>query len=481
MNGSPRFSARLLAGVGGVALLAALSACATGSRDVAFSDTYSIDTGMPGEVEAPMDYDTLAPTETVAVVEGGKLVTTKGRIHEVVTGDTLWDISDSYLADNFLWPKVWDYNGEIMNPDLIYPGDRVRIPVSLLPIEIQEILPEEVTEIEVEPVPEEGFAPEEELPPLVEEGEIEVEEKPDFVELYGVEEDEIPDEFRAEMVTELEVERSEQPEKVVEIVVPRGAINPILVESAGFISRHFRPKGRLVGMHEPRYIMGRHDEVFLKMNWFQSAHKDDRFYIVRVERPVYHPMTDDAVGKLVRVLGVVTVLEEVEGGLYRANIDRSFETVLSGDMLVPYERPDVDVHVDPPGGLSGRIIDAKDAAALVGRGHIVYIDMGRRDGLKPGNQFEILQRGRKVNVPGLFSNPRLPTRRIGVVQVLSVQDRTATARVMRAIIPVEIGDQLVSVAPQEVVAEETPFGTGERVQDLGVDESPKTEEAKPAG
>ncbi|MDH5526080.1 MAG: LysM peptidoglycan-binding domain-containing protein [Nitrospirota bacterium] len=467
MNGSPLISTRLLAGVGGAVLLAALTACATGPKDVAFSDTYSIDTERMvarGDVEAPMDYDTLdspdlAPATVVGMVDkyGNAIVTSKGRLHGVVTGDTLWDISDSYLADNFLWPKVWDYNGEIMNPDLIYPGDRIRIPVALLPPEIQELIPVDVEAIEVAPVPEDGFESAE-VPPLVDivEEEIKVEDtaKVDFQQLVGMEEFEIPEEFRAEIATELEVERPDEPVKVVEWTVPRGAINPTLVEAAGYITRSLRAKGRLVGTYEPRFIMGRNDEVFLKMNWFKSSQVGDKFYIVRVERPVYHPLTDDAVGKLVRVLGVVTVQEQENNGLFLAKVNRSFETVLSGDLLVPYEKPEVDVHVDPPGGLTGMIIDAKDAASLLGRGHIVYIDLGKRDGLKPGNQFEILQRGRKVRVPGLFANPRLPTRKIGVLQVISVQDRTASARVMRAIMPVEIGDRLQSVAPEAAVSDE---------------------------
>lgn len=461
MNGSPRFSARLLAGVGGVALLAVLSACAAGSRDVAFSDTYSIDTERGNGAEAPMDYDTfgdsesteLAPARTVATVDGDTLVTSRGRIHSVVTGDTLWDISNSYLADNFLWPKVWDYNGEIMNPDLIYPGDRIRIPIALLPREIQELIPSEVEAIEVEPVPEEGFGPGEELPPLVEEGEIEVEAEPSVAELIGVEEEEIPEEFRADVAEELAVERPEEPVKVVEWSVPRGAINPLLVESAGYITRRFRSTGRLVGMYEPRNIMGDRDEVFLKLNWFRSAEPGDKYFIVRMDRPVYHPLTDDAIGKLVRVLGVLTVQEETNNGLYRASIDRSFETILSGDLLVPYERPDVNMDLDSPQDLAGMIIEARDALSLVGRGHIVYIDLGRRDGLKPGNRFEILQRGRKVSVPGLFVNPRLPTRTIGMLQVLSVQDRTATAEVMRADIPVEVGDRLRSIQASDEDAE----------------------------
>src|SRR4030067_2127685 len=43
-------------------------------------------------------------------------------------GDTLWDISDSKLQDPFLWPRLWKGNPQIKNPDLIYPGDKLKIP-----------------------------------------------------------------------------------------------------------------------------------------------------------------------------------------------------------------------------------------------------------------------------------------------------------------------------------------------------------------
>ena len=48
--------------------------------------------------------------------------------YTVRKGDTLWDISKKELKDSFLWPKVWKENPDVKNPDLIYPGQKIRIP-----------------------------------------------------------------------------------------------------------------------------------------------------------------------------------------------------------------------------------------------------------------------------------------------------------------------------------------------------------------
>ena len=45
----------------------------------------------------------------------------------VVRGDTLWDISAEFLENPFLWPRVWQVNPQIDNPDLIYPGDIISL------------------------------------------------------------------------------------------------------------------------------------------------------------------------------------------------------------------------------------------------------------------------------------------------------------------------------------------------------------------
>ena len=45
----------------------------------------------------------------------------------VVKGDTLWDISARFLEKPWLWPQIWKKNPQVQNPDLIYPGDSIRL------------------------------------------------------------------------------------------------------------------------------------------------------------------------------------------------------------------------------------------------------------------------------------------------------------------------------------------------------------------
>lgn len=47
--------------------------------------------------------------------------------HVVQPGDTLWDISETFLKSPWLWPEIWHVNEQVDNPHLIFPGDIISL------------------------------------------------------------------------------------------------------------------------------------------------------------------------------------------------------------------------------------------------------------------------------------------------------------------------------------------------------------------
>lgn len=69
----------------------------------------------------------LSATARITPREGGedtKLIT-------IVKGDTLWDLCQEHLKDPLRWRELSKYN-DFTNPDLIYPGEHLRIPVAMM-------------------------------------------------------------------------------------------------------------------------------------------------------------------------------------------------------------------------------------------------------------------------------------------------------------------------------------------------------------
>ena len=51
--------------------------------------------------------------------------------YEIVKGDSLWKIAENMYGDGNLYKKIFEENREVIkDPDLIFPGQKIRLPMS---------------------------------------------------------------------------------------------------------------------------------------------------------------------------------------------------------------------------------------------------------------------------------------------------------------------------------------------------------------
>jgi len=249
-------------------------------------------------------------------------------------GDTLWDISGRKLQDHFLWPKIWQINPQIKNPDLIYPGQRIMIPM------------------------------EEELKRLS----LPIEEQTKIVETPAIEEKAEP------AITK------EKP--------PTYLLNKYLYISSGWLSDDLPSIGKITASPSQRSIFGNYDIVYLSING--DTNKGDRYLIIRDIKKVFHPVTGKYLGHQIRVTGILEITE-IREDTPIARITTVFEDVQLGDELIRYDDltppilPDIIRRPD----LEGYIVESRMNNRIIGQGDIIYLDKGSNDGLEIGDIFDI--------------------------------------------------------------------------------------------
>jgi len=371
---------------------------------------------------------TLAMAAPVFVKAGDQAASENAQgTHNVIKGDTLWDISGKYLKNPFLWPEVWKQNPEIKNPDLIYPGDRVRIPG----------MPGEA-----EAAPAAGKAAEAEAAGAVPEG------KPGETAKGKSPFDEEP--FVDISQTLLRIPEKED-KKIISLdetakpKIPVATLGTIL--EAGFISDdtdHVIPlSGSPMGDREFFTI---EDLVYLPKD--EDVAPGTLLVTTRDEEDVDHPATGKDMGSLVKVSGLMQVIE-IKDGYPVCKIIKSLYDIKKSDMAEPFKEPELvyePVPKDPAlKGEWGYVVAALDNTQLNAPVHAVYLDLGSDDGVKPGDVFTVRRINNKVayKEPGHYylvdTERDLPDVDVGEVQVIAVRNKTATAKVLTFDEPIKPG------------------------------------------
>ncbi|MBH0176606.1 MAG: OmpA family protein [Nitrospira sp.] len=184
-----------------------------------------------------------------------------------------------------------------------------------------------------------------------------------------------------------------------------------------------------------RMLMARRDTFYLKLDHPAEVAAGDLFTVYKRARKVFHPLTQEYLGFIVLRLAVVRVIE-TDGALATVEAVTSYGQVAPGDPVMRFiapPAPDAATSLTSDvADLSGMIVELQTdkPMTLVSQFDIVYVDRGSADGLKTGDLMDI--RRHSVGIPA---------RKIGQLKVISTEEHTATARVIKANTRVLKGDR----------------------------------------
>jgi nucleoid-associated protein YgaU len=315
----------------------------------------------------------------------------------VVRGDTLWDVSARFLQNPYLWPQIWNENKYIKDAHWIYPGDPLVLPKIALVAEQAGQAPG-VGEPE-------GLGPEGPIPGMVEPGEGEA----------GA----------------------------------AASLGPVTEElslqCAAYVTREREDQSLfVVGSEEgdDKIALADRDLVYLNKGSNAGVKAGDLYSLHHVAYSVKHPLSGRKLGNKIETTGWLKVIL-VQEDTACAVIEQACADIHAGDYLKPFEKVNVPMVVrrapeeccsTENGKTMRHVVDLQDDASIAGTGQFVTIDAGTDDGVAPGTVFSLYR----------LMYPSLPTPRnvVGEATVVSVRDRTSTAKITYSRKEIMLGDQV---------------------------------------
>ncbi len=188
-----------------------------------------------------------------------------------------------------------------------------------------------------------------------------------------------------------------------------------------------------------RMLLGTRDMYYLKLHHPADVAVGDLYTVYRRVRKVFHPLTKEYLGFVTIRLAVVRVVD-VDRALATVEAIRAYDSVSPGDPVMRYVPPAEETRRSDGGvsDVAGLIVElqANKTMTIVSQFDVVYLDRGREDGLKSGDMMDVYRH-----------SPGLPSRKIGQLKVLSTEDHTATAKVMKANARIMQGDRYKFAGP----------------------------------
>lgn len=252
--------------------------------------------------------------------------------------DSLWEISDYKLADPFLWPRVWNVNPHITNPDLIYPGTKLLIPTR------EQLLG---------------------LPPAPKRMPISV----------------------------LKRKRTAPPPKLV-FEFPDEELYKYIIDEkefikSGWIAPEFPGIGKLLFTENGSILIDKSDVVYLETDG--ATEPGTRYYTIKSVKNVRHPVTQKKMGEQIAITGILEITGS-DNNVLKGVIRDNYDDISVGDGLLPYHKMEPPLKSGDPRtpDIDGYIVESRINSTISSTGDIVFLDKGAKDGVLAGDLFQAI-------------------------------------------------------------------------------------------
>jgi LysM repeat protein len=307
--------------------------------------------------------------------------------HTVVRGDNLWDLSQRYLGNPFLWPEIYRLNRDIIeDPHWIFPGEVLRLPGPPGPVAEAPVVP---------PTP--GAPAPTPVGPLE-------------TTVFG---------RAVQPVTQAPTIIT--PGTTIDIAPPP-TVRPGEVMAAPYMDREGGPRGfgrilksgDIAGVAEAsdRFSFQLYDRVFISLPVGQIGPEGERYLSYRMG-----PILED-LGQVVIPTGIVEVTKAARANVAAvAKVVRAFQELTISDRLIPLDTIGISTTVRPQRVSEGPSTHVKwvyGEPVLPSLQNFVVLGVTARQGIRLGDEFLIfLPRAKQEE--GRPDDPEIP---IGKAQVV---------------------------------------------------------------
>ncbi|OUS27418.1 peptidoglycan-binding protein [Gammaproteobacteria bacterium 45_16_T64] len=313
--------------------------------------------------------------------------------YNVSSGDTLWDISNAFLKNPWLWPELWFVNPQIDNPHLIYPGDVLKL-----------IYVDGRPYLNVEPGPR-------------------------------------TIKFKPGDTIKLTPHARITPIDTVIPAIPLEHIQSFLVNNRVLDKDELNLAPYILAGDEDHILMGVGSYMYARGDWEENQ----KAYGVYRRGPTYlDPETNEMLGFAALDLGIVR-FESKENDIARFKVQSSNEDIRVGDRLLPTEERKVNSTFypkAPSADIDGEIIHVFSGVKNVSLYDVVVINRGIREGVEIGDVLAVFAQGEVVKDRVTKEMIKLPDHRRGMLMVFRTFEKTSYGLVLKASAPLAIADRV---------------------------------------